>query len=61
MHTLYETPQKAKLYTYTSLWRPILEYADTVWNLSSKITSHHIEMVQNNAVRFIKNLKKECL
>lgn len=56
-HTLYDAPQKAKLMAYTSLCRPILEYADTVWDPTDKQTSYNIEMVQRKAVRFIKKLK----
>lgn len=55
--TLYDAPQKAKLLAYTSLCRPILEYADTVWDPANKLNSYNIDMVQNRAVRFIKNLK----
>jgi len=45
-HSLYDAPQKAKLVAYTSLCRPVLEYADTVWDPSDKRTIHDIEMVQ---------------
>ena len=55
--TLYNAPEKAKFLAYTSLCRPILEYAATVWDPQQKNLVHDIEMVQNSAVRFICNLK----
>ena len=55
--TLYDAPRQARLLAYTSLCRPILEYADSVWDLSLKKTINDIEMVQNRAVRFISRLK----
>ena len=54
---LYNAPRQARLLAYTSLCRPILEYADSVWDLSLKKTINDIEMVQNRAVRFISRLK----
>ena len=30
--TLHAAPEKAKLFAYTSLCRPLLEYADTIYN-----------------------------
>ena len=56
-HTLHEAPQKAKLIAYTSLCRPILDYADCVWDPSSRHLIEAIEKVQNMAIRFIKSLK----
>ena len=55
-HTLHEAPQKAKLLAYISLCRPILDYADCVWDPSSNHHSEAIEKVQNMAIRFIKGL-----
>lgn len=54
---LYEAPEKAKLLAYTSLCRPHIEYASTVWDPSTKLLQHELEMVQNNALRFICKLK----
>jgi len=48
---------KAKLIAYLSLCRPILQYADTLWDPTSKCACEEIEHVQNQAVRFIANLK----
>ena len=56
-HTLFDAPKDARLLAYTSLCRPILEYADTVWDPTNKQTMHSIEMIQNNAVRYIERLK----
>ena len=39
------------------LCRPILEYADAVWNPSARSKTHDVELVQTIAVRFISNLK----
>ena len=51
-------PQEAKLLAYTSLCRPILEYADIVWDPSVNSKVHHdIEQIQNKAVRFIANIR----
>ena len=54
---MYDAPKEAKLLAYTSLCRPILEYADVVWDLSARSKIHDIELVQNSAIRFIRNLK----
>ena len=56
-HLMYDAPKEAKLLAYTSLCRPILEYADVVWDPSAKSKIQDIELVQNSAVRFISNLK----
>lgn len=42
---------------YKTLCRPILEYAAEVWDPHTEKDIYLIEMVQNKAVRFIKNLK----
>jgi hypothetical protein len=54
---LYDAPEKAKLIAYTSLCRPHVEYACTVWDPSSKSLQHDLEMIQNNAIRFICKIK----
>ena len=54
---MYDAPKEAKLLAYTNLCRPILEYADVVWDPSAKSKIQDIELVQNSAVRFISNLK----
>lgn len=54
---LHDAPKNGKLLAYTSLCRPLLEYADTLWDPYLKTTIHDIEMVQNRAVRFISGLK----
>ena len=49
--------QEAKLLAYTSLCRPILEYADIVWDPSAKCKVHDLKIIQNKAIIFIANLK----
>jgi hypothetical protein len=55
--SLYQAPPKAKLMAYTALCRPIIEYASSVWDPTNKSLIHEIEMIQNNAIRFINNVK----
>ena len=52
-------PKKAKLLEYTTLCRPHVEYASTVWNLSTKQLQHELDMVQVSAIRFICKLKRK--
>ena len=56
-HLLHAAPQKARLLAYTSLCRPILEYADCLWDPSDTSNNNSLELVQNQAVRFIKNIR----
>jgi hypothetical protein len=56
-HIMYGAPREAKMLAYSSLCRPILEYADAVWDPHTKLAIHKVEMIQNKAIRFIKNLK----
>ena len=56
-HILYNAPKKSRLLAYTSLCRPILEYADTVWDPMLNKDIESIEMIQHRAVRFISCLK----
>jgi len=51
---------KAKLIAYLRLCRPILQYANTLWDLTNKSACEEIEHVQNRAIRFIANLKGRC-
>ena len=59
-YSLHEAPEKGKLLAYTSLCRPILEYADTLWDLSDNTSRDAIEHVQSQAVRFIKTSKADA-
>jgi len=59
-HAIYNAPMKAKLIAYLSLCRPILEYADTLWDPTNKSACAEIEQVQNQAIRFIANFKGRC-
>ena len=54
---LYNAPSSAKLLAYTSLCRPVVEYAAPVWDPYLECLSHDIEKVQQKAIRFISNLK----
>ena len=54
---LFDAPEKARLLAYTSLCRPHVEYAASVWDTSLEYLIHDIEMVQNSAIRFISKLK----
>ena len=56
-HPMLHAPQEANLLAYTSLCRPLLEYADVVWDLSAKCKVHDIEISQNKAIRFIAYLR----
>jgi len=56
-HVLPSAPEKFRLLAYTSLCRPILEYADCVWDPTSKQLINTIEGVQRRAVRYISSLK----
>ena len=54
---LFNAPESAKLLAYTSLCRPHVEYASSVWDPHLDYSNHDIEKVQNKAIRFICNLK----
>jgi hypothetical protein len=56
-YLLHSAPTNSRLLAYTSLCRPILEYADTVWDPTTIQQIDSIESIQNRAVRFISNLK----
>jgi len=47
---LLQIAQEAKLLVYTSLCRPLLEYADVVWDPVRKQTIYDIELIQNNVI-----------
>lgn len=46
-------PQAVKLTMYKTLVRPKLEYACSIWDPFQLNLTHSLEMVQNNAARFI--------
>ena len=54
---LYDAPKDAKLLAYTSLCRPLIEYASALWDPVLSYLVYDLDMVQNCAVRFISNLK----
>ena len=49
--------KKAKLLAYSTLCRPLVEYASSVWDPVLEYQIYDIEMVHHRAVRFICNLK----
>jgi len=53
---MYDAPKDAKLLPYTSLSRPLLDYADMVWNTGARSKVHDIELDQNSAIRLISNI-----
>ena len=55
--SLYDAPPRVKLIAYLTLCRPLLEYACEVWDPFKKKDIQSLEMVQNRAVRFVKNLR----
>ena len=54
---LHGATMKGKTLAYTSLCRPILEYADVIWDPVCNQTSNSLEKVQTDAVKFIANLR----
>ena len=52
---LWSCPRKVKSLAYTSLVRPNLEYAATVWDPYTKKDKDKLERVQNQAARFCMN------
>jgi len=52
---LYYCPASLKSTCYTSMVRPILEYAATVWSSHLQYQKYQIEEVQRSAARFITN------
>ena len=52
---LYFAPKSVKETAYISTVRPITEYASTVWSPNSEQLKQTIEVVQNNAAKFILN------
>jgi len=55
-HLMYDAPKDAKLLAYTSLCRPILNYAGVVWDPAARSKVHDIELFQNSAIRFISDM-----
>ena len=45
--------QKTKQIAYTTLIRPILEYASTVWDPHAATNTHKLEMVQRRSARLV--------
>lgn len=54
-HRLQHCTSRTKTVAYTTLVRPLLEYADVVWDPHTKTDSAMLERVQKKALRFIHN------
>ena len=52
--TLYQCESSVKVSAYITLVRPILEYANIVWDPHQQYLIDSIEMVQRRAVRWVK-------
>lgn len=52
-HRMKHCTSKTKLVAYTSLLRPLLEYADVVWDPHTKTETNCLERIQNKSLRFI--------
>ena len=52
--TLYKCDTKVKATAYSTLVRPILEYATVVWDPYQQYLVNNIEMVQRRAARWVK-------
>ena len=50
-----ECSSKVKSATYTTMVRPVLEYASSVWDPHEEQDKHRLEMVQRRAARFVFN------
>ena len=50
---LGSAPKRVKTQCFTTLIRPILEYASTVWDPHTEVSCRHLEMVQRRYARFV--------
>ena len=48
-YILKQSPQEGRLLAYTSLYRPILKYTDTVWDPTLAKEVEYLEMLQHRA------------
>ena len=58
---LHDATMELKTLACTNLCRPILEYADVVWEPVCKQTSKSFEKVQTYTVKFIANLRGQAI
>ena len=56
-YALNDGSQSVKLLAHSSLSRPILEYADVLWDPADAALIQELEAVQNKAIRFVKSIK----
>ena len=52
--SLYSCPEKTKAKAYTTIVRPVLEYASTVWDPHQANHIEKIEAIQSRAARFVR-------
>ena len=52
---LRDCTKPVKAAAYTTMARPTLEYASTVWDPHSSAETHKLEQVQRRAARFVHN------
>jgi len=59
MHTIYNAPMQAKLIAHLSLCRPILEYADTLWDPTNKSYVRKLNMFKIKPSDLLLTSKKD--
>ena len=57
-YALNDAPQPAKLLAYSSLCRPILDYANVLWDPADAASVKELEAVQNRPIKFVKSIKR---
>ena len=56
-YALNTAPQCAKLLAYSSLCRPILDYANVLWDPAGAASVQELEAVQSRPIKFVKSIK----
>ena len=52
---LKECTRKVKAAGYTTLVRPVIEYASTIWDPTNQASINTLELIQRRAARFVYN------